>query len=92
MKNVLRNDSNQIDEITHIAVFFENGSNVYLSKADYRKYTTYTITEDDIRDFYGEDNLYKELVKIANSEYPINILKFDIMKYCNRFEDKIIKL
>jgi hypothetical protein len=86
--SVLR--SKTTNEITHISIHFANGMQYYLTKKDYDLYMSHEVTEDETRLFFGEDNLtFKEISNVANGDYPQQILKYDIMRYNELFQDPI---
>lgn len=80
------------NQITHIGIdfHFANGIQYYLTKKDYDLYMSHRITENETRLFFGKDNLsFEDISNIANGDYPQNILKYDIMRHNELFQDPI---
>jgi hypothetical protein len=77
------------NQITHISIHFANGMQYYLSKKDYDLYMNHYVTNKETKAFFGDDDLLKEITNIANGNYPQNILKYDIMRHNELFQDPI---
>jgi hypothetical protein len=78
------------NQITHIGIHFANGMQYYLSKRDYDLYMSHEITENETRLFFCQDSLsFEDITNVANGDYPQQILKYDIMRHNELFQDPI---
>lgn len=65
--------------------------NTWLSPRDFFVFAHHTITEDEAHSFFGDDEAdfyLKNMIEIANGEYSMHQLRFDIIQYNELFKDE----
>tara|TARA_R100000027_G_scaffold67300_1_gene65442 strand:- start:1785 stop:2225 length:441 start_codon:yes stop_codon:yes gene_type:complete len=69
--------------------------NIWLSEKDFYVFAFHTITAEEINAFFGDDEadvFKKNILEIANKEYNVHQMRFDILKYNELIKDEIFDM
>lgn len=93
MRNVLRDENT--GEITHVHYDVCNGQNRFVSKRDHTTLITHTITEEELKDWLGEDfidDMTQRILELLNAEYSIAQFRYDVISYNDELLKDEVKL
>lgn len=65
--------------------------NIWLSSRDFFVFANHTITEDEAQSYFGDDDkdvFLQNVIEIANGQYTMHQLRYDILRYNELFKDE----